>query len=106
MPRKTEDTITVLLKNELEKRGVKAEAFCELRTPVGYRKPDIYCKNGGSYVVEAKFKERDLWKAVAKIQNDYIKYHKILGINGGFAIVYPEELNESISERLLSARSS
>lgn len=96
IPKKTEDTITVMLKEELGKRGVRAEAFPEIKTPVSMRKPDLYCKNGGAYVVEAKFKERDLWKAVAKIQNDYIKYHRILGVSGGFAVLYPEELAKSL----------
>lgn len=96
IPKKTEDTITVMLKEELGKRGVRAEAFPEIKTPVSMRKPDLYCQNGGAYVVEAKFKERDLWKAVAKIQNDYIKYHRILGVSGGFAVLYPEELAKSL----------
>jgi len=92
IPKKTEDTITVMLKDELTKRNVVVEAFPEIKTPVSFRKPDLYCQNGGAYVIEAKFKERDLWKAVAKVQNDYIKYHRVLGVSGGFAILYPEEL--------------
>jgi len=96
IPKSTEDTITVMLKEELERRGVRAEPFAEIRTPAGYRKPDLYCENGGVYIVEAKFKERDLWKAVAKIQNDYIKYHKVLNLNGGFAVLYPDELSKPL----------
>jgi hypothetical protein len=30
--------------------------------------------------------------AIAKIQNDYLKHAKLLGLNGGFAILYPQEL--------------
>jgi type I restriction-modification system DNA methylase subunit len=30
--------------------------------------------------------------AIAKVQNDYLKHYKVLGIKGGFAILYPEEL--------------
>jgi hypothetical protein len=94
--RRIEDYISVLLKEKLEKK-VKAEAFTELKTPVGFRKPDILCSNGGKYVIEAKFHEGDLWKAVAKIQNDYLKYHQYLGIKGGFAVLYPEELSKYLS---------
>ena len=88
----TEDTITTLLKEELEKLGVKAEAFPSITTPAGIRKPDLLCNNAGIYPLEAKFSERDLIVAIAKIQNDYLKHHKVLGIKGGFAILYPEEL--------------
>jgi type I restriction-modification system DNA methylase subunit len=101
IPKTTEDTISVMLKDELEKRNVKAQVFAEIRTPVGYRKPDIYCQNGGTYVIEAKFKERDLWKAVAKIQNDYIRYSKLLNLNGGFAILYPEELSKPLPREVI-----
>lgn len=52
----------------------------------------MLCTNAGVYPVEAKFRETDLISAIAKVQNDYIKYYKILGIKGGFAILYPEEL--------------
>ena len=88
----TEDTITTLLKEGLEKLGVKAEAFPSITTPAGIRKPDLLCSNAGIYPLEAKFSERDLIVAIAKIQNDYLKHHKVLGIKGGFAILYPEEL--------------
>ena len=94
IPKATEDTITSILTNEINKLGVIAESFYEIKTPKGYRKPDIYCANGGNYVVEAKFSERDLIDAISKIQNDYLKFSRTLGINGGFAILYPEKLSE------------
>jgi type I restriction-modification system DNA methylase subunit len=101
IPKITEDTISVMLKDELEKRNVTAQVFIEIRTPTGYRKPDIYCQNGGAYIIEAKFKERDLWKAVAKIQNDYIRYSKFLNLNGGFAIIYPDELSKPLPREVV-----
>lgn len=101
IPKATEDTITVMLKDELETCGVKTEIFPEIKTPSGYRKPDLYCLNGGTYIIEAKFKEKDLWKAVAKIQNDYIKYYKLLGISGGFAVLYPEELAKPLPKEVV-----
>jgi len=101
IPKITEDTISVMLRDELEKRNVSAHVFTEIKTPAGYRKPDIYCQNGGIYVIEAKFKERDLWKAVAKIQNDYIRYSRFLNLNGGFAILYPEEFSKLLSREVI-----
>ena len=96
IPRGTENMITALLREELERRSVKAQAFVSLNTPAGRREVDIYCRDGGVYLIEAKFREADLWKAVGKIQNDYIRYHRDLGINGGFAVLYPEELSRPL----------
>jgi len=93
----TEDTITAILKEELEKIGVNVELLPVINTPSGIRKPDLLCRDGGIYPIEAKFKERDLIFAISKIQNDYLKHHKVLGINGGFAILYPEEISRLIS---------
>ena len=84
IPKATEDTITSLLKEELDKRGVQVELIPSIETPVGLRKPDLLCKNGGTYPVEAKFAERDLIQAIAKVQNDYLKHYKALGIKGRF----------------------
>lgn len=94
IPKATEDTITSLLAEELRKRGVVTESFPGLTTPVGHRTPDLLCKNAGDYPVEAKFSEADLIQAIAKVQNDYIKHHKVLGIKGGFALLYPVELSK------------
>jgi len=93
IPKLIEDAVTILLREELEKRGVKALPV-SISTPQGYRKPDLLCENAGVYPIEAKFREKDLLKAVAKIQNDYIKFYDILGIKGGFALLYPEELSK------------
>ena len=93
IPKATEDTITTLLKEELESNGVRSELFPSVSTPNGTRKPDILCSNGGMYPLEAKYFERDLITAIAKVQNEYLKYHSILNIKGGFAILYPEELS-------------
>jgi hypothetical protein len=92
--RATEDTVTSLLKDELQKLGVTAEFTPVIDTPVGVRKPDLLCRNAGVYPIEAKFSERDLIMAIAKVQNDYLKHHKVLGIKGGFAILYPEQLSQ------------
>ena len=93
VPKLIEDAVTILLREELEKRGVKALPV-SIKTPQGIRKPDLLCENAGIYPIEAKFRERDLIKAIAKIQNDYLKFHKVLGIKGGFALLYPEELSK------------
>ena len=92
IPKPTEDTVTGLLAKELEKLGVKTETFPIISTPSGNRKPDIWCVNGGAYPVEAKFRERDLIDAIAKVQNEYLKFHDLIGIKGGFAILYPDQL--------------
>lgn len=96
----TENTITSLLAKELERFGVKALPFVRIKTPIGYREVDLWCYNSGRYPVEAKFSEDELWKAAGKIYNDYIRYHVRLGIDGGFAILYPERLRrvKSIEE--------
>jgi len=96
IPKPTEDTITNLLVKELEKCGVKTETFPTISTPSGIRKPDIWCVNAGAYPIEAKFREKDLINAIAKVQNDYIKWCDILGIKGGFALLYPEKLAERL----------
>jgi len=101
IPRITEDTVTGLLAEELEKRGVKVQLFPLVNTPKGLRKPDAVCVNAGSYIVEAKFRERDLFQAVAKIQNDYLKFYKIIGLKGGFALLYPHELSKPMSKEQL-----
>jgi len=96
VPKPTENTVTSFLKDELEKLGVKATPFASLKTPEGRREVDILCQNGGIYPIEAKFTEKQLINAIAKIQNDYLKYHKVLGVKGGFAILYPNELTKPI----------
>lgn len=90
----TEDTVTSLLREELEELGLTAELVPVIDTPVGIRKPDLLCRNAGVYPVEAKFSERNLIVAIAKVQNDYLNHHKVLGIKGGFAILYPEQLSQ------------
>lgn len=92
VPRATENTVTGIIKDELERRGVKVAQFASVETPVGKREPDLLCQNGGFYPVEAKFTESQILDAIAKVQNDYLKHHRVLGINGGFAILYPKEL--------------
>ncbi|MFH7835871.1 MAG: N-6 DNA methylase [Candidatus Aenigmatarchaeota archaeon] len=94
IPKATENTITSLLKEELEKFGVKAEAFISISTPIGRREADLLCKNAGIYILEAKFTEDTLLNAIAKIQNDYLKFYEFLNIKGGFALLYPEELKK------------
>lgn len=93
-----EDTVTRHLANELGKRGVRVETFIPIDVPSGTgrlvrRVPDIWCSGVmGNYVVEAKFRERDLVEAVGKIFNYYLRYAKALNIRGGFAVLYPESL--------------
>jgi hypothetical protein len=86
----TEDTITTILANELEKRGVKVQTFPKVELPgIGLRKPDMWCHNGGDYVVEAKFRKDKLIEAVSKVY----EYLNLPSVVGGFAILYPEELS-------------
>lgn len=101
IPKPTEDTITNLLAKELEKHGVKTQTFPSIQTPSGVRKPDIWCANGGAYLIESKFTERDLFDAVSKIQNDYLKWYDILEIKGGFALLYPEQLSQPLSTEVI-----
>ncbi|MCS7136925.1 MAG: hypothetical protein NZ941_00975, partial [Candidatus Caldarchaeum sp.] len=63
IPKPTEDTITGLLRDELEKRKVKVAQFVSLNTPAGIRKPDLLCQNGGVYLIEAKFSEAQILDA-------------------------------------------
>ncbi|MDW8021191.1 MAG: N-6 DNA methylase [Nitrososphaerota archaeon] len=92
IPKPTENTVTGILREELEKRGVKTSQFVSLDTPLGRREIDLLCSNGGLYPIEAKFTEAQLLDAIAKVQNDYLKHYKILGIRGGFAVLYPRDL--------------
>jgi len=94
IPKPTEDTITDILKGELEKRGLKCETFPVLSTPEGIRKPDIYVQDYGRYIAEAKF--RDLMSAVRKIYDDYLKHYAYLSLRGGFGLLYPEELAQTL----------
>jgi len=102
IPKPTEDTVTNLLAKELEKHGVKTEVFPVISTPSGWRKPDIWCVNAGAYPIEAKFRERDLTNAIAKIQNDYLKWYDLIGIKGGFAVLYPEELAQPMPSEAIT----
>jgi len=94
IPKATENTITSLLAEELQKLGVETEAFARIKTPSGDREPDLLCKNSGSYPIEAKFGEAQLLEAIAKLENEYIKHYEVLGVEGGFALLYPKELAE------------
>lgn len=97
IPRFTENTITSILAVELQGLGLDAAPFSMVDTPEGRREVDILCHHNGLYPLEAKFTERDLIKAITKIQNDYLKHHDILGIKGGFALLYPEIFTRPIS---------
>ena len=103
VPKATEDTITGILTNAISDLGINAQSFYEIETPNGYRKPDIYCSNGAVYVVEAKFPERSLIDAISKIENDYLKHSKLLGISGAFAILYPNKLAEPMPPEILKS---
>ncbi len=92
MPSATEDTVTSIIKKELENRGVATDILIKLQTPKGIRKPDLYCRNGGNYVIEAKIKERDYLNVLGKVYDEYLKYYDVLDLAGGFALLYPEEL--------------
>ena len=90
-----------MLARELEKYGVKTQTFPSIQTPSGVRKPDIWCANGGVYPIESKFTERDLFNAVSKIQNDYLRWYDVLEIKGGFALLYPEDLSQPLPPEVI-----
>jgi type I restriction-modification system DNA methylase subunit len=94
IPKATENTITSLVREKLEKLGVKAMAFVSIQTPEGRREVDLWCYDGGSYPIEAKFSETDLVEAISKIYNDYLKHSSYLNIQGGFALLLPEEFKK------------
>ena len=56
-----EDTISSILKEELEKLGVVADLIPSWTTPVGVRRPDLLCRNAGVYPIEAKLSEKCEW---------------------------------------------
>lgn len=106
IPRSTENTITSILAVELQGLGVDAAPFSIVDTPEGRREVDILCHHEGYYALEAKFTEKDLIKAITKIQNDYLKHHHVLGIKGGFALLYPESLARPLSLTRIKERVS
>jgi len=96
IPKATENTVSTLLSSELSKLGVNAKPFIRVKTPSGWRETDIYCTDGGTYLVEAKFAERERLAAIAKVQNEYLKHYKLLGIKGAWMQVDEYALNKAI----------
>lgn len=90
-----------MLRNELLKFNVNSEVFPSISTPKGIRKANILCNNGCIYLLKDKYLKRDLISAIVKIQNDYLKHHSLLNINGGFAILYPDQLSNPLSTEML-----
>ena len=101
IPKATEDTVTGILAGMLEEKGVQVEIYPVISTPRGVRKPDIVCRNSGVYFVEAKFRESDLINAISKVQNDYLNFYDVLGIKGGFVILYPTTLARPMPAEVL-----
>jgi hypothetical protein len=101
--RSTENEITSYLVQILSNKIPKLYPFRRISTPHGEREVDIIAENGGTYLIEAKYSEDELLDAIAKIQNDYLKHYKTLGIKGGFAILYPEELKKPMPPERLKA---
>ena len=89
-----ENTITGILKEELEKNNVKVGQFPSFTTPVGTRRePDLLVQNGVEYVVEAKLgDEANTLAAMGQVW-DSIRY---AGVKGGFAVIYPDILRKSM----------
>jgi hypothetical protein len=70
----SEDTVTAsILADEIKRQGIHVQVFEVWKISVGIKKPDVYLWNGGQYVIESKFKERDYLKAVTKLYDSYIK---------------------------------
>lgn len=91
-----EDTITDIFASMLRERNISVVTQVPLQIPGRARalKPDLVIKDTGIYVGEAKLEEGKLINDVQKIYENYIKYHKALGIRGAFAIKYPESLTK------------
>jgi hypothetical protein len=89
-----ENTITGILKEELEKRNVKVGQFPSFTTPVGTRRePDLLVQNGVEYVIEAKLgNEASTLDAMGQVW-DSIRY---ANMKGGFAVIYPDELRKAM----------
>lgn len=100
MTKPSEDTVTTILQGMLVESGLNVQAFPIWETPVGIRKPDLLCLNSGFYPLEAKLKEKDIIKDIVKVQNDYLKYSKLLNIEGAFVLKYPESLKTVTKEDL------
>jgi hypothetical protein len=99
----TENEVTSYLVQILSKKIPKLYPFRRILTPNGEREVDFIAENGGTYLLEAKYTEDELLNAIAKVQNDYLKHYKILGIKGGFALLYPEELKKPMPPEKLKA---
>jgi hypothetical protein len=55
----SEDTITAnILNDELKRKGVRCQPFEVWKTSLGVVKPDLHIWDGGTYIVESKFKKR------------------------------------------------
>jgi len=97
-------TIRNFLMKELEKRGIKVNTEMTYKTPSGRRlMPDILLSNGAEYVVETKLgAEAKLLDAMVQLY-DYSKYTQT---NGGFAVLFPQELRRpwdiQIIEKIVS----
>lgn len=88
-----ENTITGILKEELEKQKVRVGQFPSFTTPVGTRhEPDLLVQNGVEYVVQAKLGDEGTLDAMGQVW-DSIRY---ANVKGGFAVIYPEELRKSM----------
>jgi hypothetical protein len=101
IPKATENTVSALLSEELKKREVRAQPFSSVETPKGRREVDVWCANGGTYLVEAKFSRREIVDALSKVSDDYLKHRKLLGIQGCFTLLYPEELTRPMDPELV-----
>lgn len=98
--RAVENTITGYLREEINKKGLKAGQFISYTTEVGDRiEPDIVVENGGQHVVQAKMGEHS---AMVEAMSDVYNSIKYLHVKGGFAVVYPAKLRKSMPLDVLS----
>jgi len=93
LPAFSETTIRNLLLKELEKRGVKTATEIQYRTPIGLMKPDALLQNGADYIIETKLgPQPKLLDAITQLY-DYTKH---IEVEGGFAILLPQELRRPL----------
>jgi hypothetical protein len=85
----TEDGISGLMAEYLRSKGVSAVTQISISTPGTRDQPDFQIENGGTFVGEAKW-EPDKWEGFGEAH----EYGNLTGVNGAFAIAYPEVLKK------------
>jgi len=84
----------LLLKNLEKNKKIKTLTEVQYHTRIGLLKPDAFIQNGSKFIMETKLgPQPKLIDAITQLY-DYLKY--IENIQGGFAILLPEELRRPV----------